>query len=228
MKKLLLLILTLTLAFSLCACGEEEPLYEGPAPLMEELDFSEVDPSTCTETDDVTEYVKINVSYSDARGTHQTGDIIIRLFPTVAPKTVRNFQTLVKNDFYNGSSFHRVVPNFMIQGGAGTANSASVAPIKGEFTENGFTNNLLHERGVISMARTSNPDSATSQFFIMHKDKAQKAVDGKYASFGVVVSGMNVVDGIACTDLQYNIPMQETSTPINPVTINYATFVTVN
>lgn len=120
----------------------------------------------------------------------------IELFPTVAPNTVRNFISLVNKGFYNGVVFHRVIPGFMVQGGdpQGTGQGGPGYSIKGEFNSNGFNNSLLHDRGVLSMARTSEPDSAGSQFFIMVA-KAP-SLDNKYASFGKVIEGMNEVDKI--------------------------------
>lgn len=127
------------------------------------------------------------------------GDIKIQLFPEVAPNTVANFISYVKDNYYNGLIFHRIIKGFMIQGGWGVSKND---PIKGEFNQNGFKNPLLHTRGVISMARTQNPNSATSQFFIMHKDSPH--LDGGYAGFGQVVEGIDVVDKIASvrTDFQ--------------------------
>ena len=200
----------------------DTPVEQAPAPTMEELDFSELDIGAVTETADVTDLVKLTVSYTDKDGASQTGDVIVRLFEKVAPETVANFQNLVKNGSYNGTVFHRVVKNFMIQGGA---LSTSTPAIKGEFSANGFTNNLSHVRGVISMARNAiNLDSATSQFFIMHADRAQ--LNGDYASFGYVVYGMDTVDGIANTTVQASVTMNgEISAPVNPVTIVSACFV---
>ncbi|MFD1957696.1 peptidylprolyl isomerase [Paenibacillus thailandensis] len=126
-----------------------------------------------------------------------TGDKIqIRLLPDVAPDTVNNFISLVKQGFYDGLIFHRVIPGFMIQGGdpEGTGMGGPGYSIKGEFAANGFTNDLLHRRGVVSMARSKDPDSAGSQFFIMTADAAY--LDGQYAAFGVVISGMETVDAI--------------------------------
>lgn len=124
------------------------------------------------------------------------GTILLQLNADIAPITVTNFMNLVKDGFYDGLTFHRVVPGFMIQGGAGNDNSKSVETIKGEFEENGIENGLSHQRGVISMARKDNDyDSASSQFFIMLEDDS--SIDGKYAAFGYVVSGMEVVDEIA-------------------------------
>ncbi|MBQ7391773.1 MAG: peptidylprolyl isomerase [Clostridia bacterium] len=123
-----------------------------------------------------------------------TGDIVIELDSSAAPITVDNFKNLVKSGFYENLSFHRVIKDFMIQGGA-PATGTDVASIKGEFSENGVNNPLKHERGVISMARADDPNSASSQFFIVHKTSPH--LDGKYAAFGRVISGMEYVDGIA-------------------------------
>ena len=119
------------------------------------------------------------------------------LYPETAPITVANFEKLVKDGFYDGVIFHRVIPGFMIQGGdpTGTGMGGPGYAIKGEFAENGFENKLSHTRGVISMARAADPDSAGSQFFIMHADADY--LDGQYAAFGHVVEGMDVVDEIA-------------------------------
>lgn len=123
--------------------------------------------------------------------------IKIELYPSVAPNTVNNFISLVNKGFYNGLCFHRVIKGFMIQGGCpkGNGTGGPGYSIKGEFKQNGFANDLAHERGVISMARTMSPDSAGSQFFIMHEDAPH--LDGAYAAFGKVIEGMNVVDEIA-------------------------------
>ncbi|MBD0859094.1 peptidylprolyl isomerase [Bulleidia sp. HCP3S3_F2] len=123
--------------------------------------------------------------------------IKIELDPTAAPITVANFEKLVKEGFYDGLTFHRIIPGFMIQGGdpAGNGTGGSKENIKGEFASNGINNPLKHTRGVISMARAMDPDSASSQFFIMHADAPH--LDGNYAAFGKVVEGMDVVDQIA-------------------------------
>lgn len=120
------------------------------------------------------------------------GDITLELFPSVAPNSVANFLYHVKNGLYKGLIFHRVIKGFMIQGGG---SNISLKPIKGEFKSNGFNNPIKHERGVISYARTSNPNSATSQFFIMHQNAPH--LDGAYAAFGKVINGIEVVDKIA-------------------------------
>lgn len=128
----------------------------------------------------------------------QNGKVItLELYPEVAPETVKNFEKLVNEGFYNGLTFHRVINGFMIQGGCpkGNGTGGPGYHIKGEFTSNGFDNTLKHTRGVISMARAQDPDSAGSQFFIMHQDAPY--LDGQYASFGKVIDGIDIVDEIA-------------------------------
>ena len=122
--------------------------------------------------------------------------IKIELYPEIAPQTVKNFVSLVSEGFYDGLIFHRVIPSFMIQGGDpnGTGMGGSKQNIPGEFSANGFKNDLTHDRGVISMARTSDPNSASSQFFIVVK--ASSHLDGQYASFGKVIEGIEEVDRI--------------------------------
>lgn len=130
--------------------------------------------------------------------------IKLELYPDTAPITTENFIKLVKEGFYDGLIFHRVIPGFMIQGGCpeGTGMGGPGYSIKGEFSSNGVANNLKHSRGVISMARSMNPDSAGSQFFIMHQDAPH--LDGQYAAFGKVVEGMDVVDEIASIPTDYS------------------------
>lgn len=130
--------------------------------------------------------------------------IKLELYPDIAPITCKNFEKLVNQGFYNGLCFHRVISGFMIQGGCpnGTGTGGPGWNIKGEFAANGIKNDLKHERGVISMARAMNPDSAGSQFFIMHEDAPH--LDGQYAAFGRVIEGMDVVDEIALTPTDYN------------------------
>ncbi len=125
------------------------------------------------------------------------GVIKAELYPSVAPITVENFVSLIEKGFYDGLTFHRNIPGFVIQGGCplGNGTGGPGYQIKGEFTSNGFENNLKHTRGVLSMARAMAPDSAGSQFFIMHADAPH--LDGDYAAFGMVIEGMEVVDQIA-------------------------------
>ena len=132
------------------------------------------------------------------------GVIKAELYPEVAPNTVNNFVSLVKQGFYDGIIFHRVIPGFMIQGGdpKGVGSGGPGYCIKGEFNSNGFKNDLLHTRGVLSMARTMAPNSAGSQFFIMHEDAPH--LDGQYAAFGKVIEGIDVVDEICKVRTDYN------------------------
>ena len=133
------------------------------------------------------------------------GDVFyVELYPDVAPNTVNNFISLVNKGFYNGLCFHRVIEGFMIQGGdpKGNGTGGPGYSIRGEFTKNGFKNNLKHKRGVISMARSMMPNSAGSQFFIMHADAPH--LDGQYAAFGQVIDGMVVIDKIASVNVDYN------------------------
>ena len=132
------------------------------------------------------------------------GIITAELYPDVAPQSVYNFISLANSGFYDGLIFHRVIPGFMIQGGCpeGTGMGGPGYCIKGEFFFNGVKNDLKHKRGVLSMARSSSPNSAGSQFFIMHADA--KHLDGQYAAFGKVTSGMDVVDAIASVQTDRN------------------------
>ncbi len=129
--------------------------------------------------------------------------IEIELYPDVAPISCENFEKLVRSGFYDGLTFHRVIPGFMIQGGCpkGDGTGGPGWQIKGEFASNGVKNDLKHTRGVLSMARAMNPNSAGSQFFIMHADAPH--LDGQYAAFGKVVSGMEAVDEIASTETDF-------------------------
>ena len=139
------------------------------------------------------------VTFETTRGT-----IKAELYPEIAPNTVNNFISLIQKGFYDGTIFHRVIPGFMIQGGdpMGTGIGGPGYTIRGEFSSNGFNNPLRHTRGVISMARAAHPNSAGSQFFIMHADAPH--LDGQYAAFGHVTEGMDVVDRIAsvATDMR--------------------------
>ncbi len=139
------------------------------------------------------------------------GDIMkAELYPEVAPNTVNNFISLVKKGYYDGLIFHRVISGFMIQGGCpqGTGTGGPGYNIKGEFSQNGFSNDLNHSEGVLSMARAMHPDSAGSQFFIMHKNSPH--LDGSYAAFGKIIEGMDIVNKIAAADTDYSDrPLEE-------------------
>lgn len=152
----------------------------------------------------------------------ENGDIIkAELYPEIAPNTVNNFISLVNKGFYNGLIFHRVIEGFMIQGGCpdGTGMGGPGYSIKGEFNQNRFKNDLKHSAGVLSMARAMHPDSAGSQFFIMHKDAPH--LDGAYAAFGKVTEGLEVVDKIASVNTDYSDkPLQ----PQRMATVTVETF----
>lgn len=189
--------------------------------------------------DSSSDYVKLNVSFTDANHEQRTGDIVIKLRPDCAPITVANFKKLVSEGFYDGTEFFRIIEGFMIQGGENDEKEADY--IKGEFSLNGVDNPLKHERGVISMARRGDDqndgfspytygdgvvsyNSASSGFFIMHVDYPY--LNGSYAAFGSVVLGIENVDHIATTELVYSEKYQDTVYPKNPVILNSATFVT--
>ena len=137
------------------------------------------------------ENVRIKIIMENGR------EMTAELYPEIAPETVANFTELIGQKFFDGIIFHRVIKGFMIQGGdpTGTGMGGSKKKIKGEFAANGFVNELKHERGVLSMARTMDPNSASSQFFIMHQDAPH--LDGQYAAFGKIIDGIDVVDEIA-------------------------------
>lgn len=188
------------------------------------------DKNSYTVSKTATNYVKLNVSYTDDEGEKHNGDIIVKLDPTSAPITVANFQKLVGEGFYDGLTFHRVIEDFMIQGGdpKGDGTGGSSQQITGEFSKNGIDNPLKHERGVISMARSGEHynengefdngyDSASSQFFIVHKTSSH--LDGSYAAFGHVVFGMTTVDGIAV------VATDEDDKPLRDAIIESAVFV---
>lgn len=136
--------------------------------------------------------------------TMDNGDVMKgELYPEIAPKTVKNFEYLANKGFYDGLTFHRVIPGFMIQGGdpKGNGTGGPGYTILGEFSANGFPNDLKHERGVLSMARAQDPNSAGSQFFIMHADAPH--LDGQYAAFGKITEGLDAVDKVAATPTNF-------------------------
>ena len=143
--------------------------------------------------------------------TMKNGDVFkAELYPEIAPQSVNNFISLIKKDFYNGLIFHRVIRGFMIQGGdpQGTGMGGPGYCIEGEFASNGFKNDLKHDEGVLSMARSMFPDSAGSQFFIMHKKSPH--LDGDYAAFGKIIEGMDIINKIAETKTdRYDRPVEE-------------------
>ena len=171
---------------------------------------------SCDETDSLPNKVVIDVK--------DYGKITVELYPDIAPATVRNFKKLVNQKFYDGLIFHRVIENFMIQGGdplgdgtgGQTDENGNKINIPGEFSENGFKNTLAHTRGVISMARSNDKNSASSQFFICQV--SYPSLNGKYASFGKVTEGMEVVDAIAA------VPTNSNDKPLTDVVITSITF----
>ena len=202
MKKLLILTLMFTLLLAGCT-AKEEPVTTAATTATKNADA--VDPSTVE---------KMNATIT----IEGMGDIKLELYPSKAPQTVANFAELARKNFYNGLIFHRVIEGFMIQGGdpTGTGTGGPGYAIKGEFAENGFENDIAHERGVISMARKNKPlDSAGSQFFIMHQDAQH--LDGLYAAFGRVTSGMDIVDKIAMSQTNAS------DKPVNDVVIEKIT-----
>ena len=201
MKKIICLTLALLLlcgAFVSCSDKNKDDIFE-----------------LVTVAEETTNYVLIRVK--------DHGSMVVELYPDVAPVTVANFQKLVGEGFYDGLTFHRIIENFMIQGGdpKGDGTGGSDEEIKGEFSANGVENNLSHKRGVISMARNSiSMDSASSQFFICHADS--DFLDGDYAAFGKVVYGLEIVDSIATVQTSYG------DRPLKDVVIKSIDFVTLN
>lgn len=210
----LLIVLVLLPCFAACEKAPEAPVVNMNE-IKSEIDAKSVD--DFEPADGMSEYVKITVT--------SFGSIVVRLRPDIAPITVANFQKLVSEKFYNGLTFHRVYPRFMIQGGdpKGNGSGSSSEKIKGEFSVNGYDNQLLHIRGVISMARAKGYDSASCQFFLMHADSA--SLNGNYASFGYIVAGLSVVDDICGIDLLYSSSDRANTTPKSPVVISSISFV---
>ena len=158
--------------------------------------------------------------------TMENGDVMkAELYPEIAPNTVHNFISLIQKGFYNGTIFHRVIPGFMLQGGDpdGSGTGGPGYAIRGEFRSNGFQNDLKHTEGVLSMARTMAPDSAGSQFFIMHKDAPH--LDGEYAAFGKITEGMDVVDKIANSETDFSdrprVPQMMKSVTVETFGVDY-------
>lgn len=197
MKKYLYMIISLiVLASVLVACGggANDQKDEGKEQTTENADKT---------NEEATEEEQVTPTGDNPIVTmtmENGGEVQMELYPEIAPNTVNNFISLVEDGFYDGLIFHRVIPGFMIQGGdpEGTGTGGPGYAIKGEFSSNDFENNLEHDRGVLSMARSWNPDSAGSQFFIMTDPSPH--LDGEYAAFGKVTEGMEVVDEIAASE----------------------------
>lgn len=184
--------------------NEPEPAQENAAPASEESKTAEEEPT-------VNNYPVATITMKDG------GVMKLELYPDVAPNTVKNFISLANSGFYDGLTFHRIYAGFMIQGGDPDGNGGGDPgySIKGEFKANGVNNTLSHKRGVISMARAQNPDSAGSQFFIMHADG--DFLDGQYAAFGMLIEGFDTLDALAATPTTYNPYTGEKSVPLEPV-----------
>lgn len=182
MKKILSLLISISMVFALSACGNTS--------VANALNSNETKSVSNVGGENTVQHKKVEISIKDY------GVIQVELDETAAPITVANFLKLVDNKFYDGLTFHRIIKGFMIQGGDpnGNGTGGSDENIKGEFASNGVPNPIKHERGVISMARAMDPNSASSQFFIMHQNAEH--LDGDYAAFGHVISGMEVVDAI--------------------------------
>lgn len=203
MKKVLIISILLITLLTGCGKKEDKDMSKGS---IEGIEYKEVD--------NITNYIKIKVE-------GYKNPIIAELYPDIAPITVANFQKLVNAKFYDGIIFHRVVNNFMIQTGdpTGTGYYGSEETIVGEFRRNGYTNNLKHERGVLSMARSNNMDSASSQFFIVQT--TYPSLDDLYASFGRVLAGMDTVDEIA------KVETDDNDKPLEDIKIKSIRFVEV-
>ena len=199
-----MLALTFVFTLALTGCGKTK---------------TETDTSAAAAADD--EHTRVKFTMEDG------GTFTMELYPEYAPKTVENFLNLVSEGFYDGLTFHRVVDDFMAQGGDPTLAGRSEAPsIYGEFASNGFTQNTLHhDRGVISMARTFVPNSASSQFFICYSDTYSNALDGSYAAFGKVIEGMETVDGFLDVERTYNGTDSTPASPVTPIVIAHAEIV---
>lgn len=206
-RRLPALLLVGLLALGLAACGQAPQTSPSSAPPQAQSTNSST-PNTQEER-----YVMVEMKIKDF------GTIKLELDREAAPITVQNFVDLVEEGFYDGLTFHRIFPGFMIQGGCpnGTGSGGPGHQIKGEFAENGWENPISHTRGVISMARSGDPDSAGSQFFIMHEDS--DFLDGKYAAFGKVVEGMEVVDALTEVEKTYSPTDRADTTPVDPPVI---------
>lgn len=200
MKKAISVLIAILMVFSFAACTNQP---EAPV----EEDVSEATGGNPVATITVKDY----------------GVMKVELYPDKAPNTVLNFISLANDGFYDGLTFHRVYKGFMIQGGCPEGNGTGDPgySIKGEFSANGFENDLTHTRGVISMARSKMPDSAGSQFFIMHQDAPH--LDGQYAAFGKVIDGLDVLDKIADAEVTINMSSGEMSTPVKSIIIESIT-----
>ncbi len=214
-NRLIALLLSLVLLCALTACGEKTQTTADTttsAAAKTDPQQTETDP---TKEETTMEHTKVLFTMENG------GTFTIELYPEYAPKTVENFIKLVESGYYAGTTFHRVYPGFMAQGGEG----ADTPTIKGEFASNGFSQNTLsHTRGVVSMARTSVKDSASSQFFICYDDVSY-SLDGDYAAFGKVIDGMETVDAFCEVEREYNGFDRVPTAPVEPIVIASAEIV---
>lgn len=224
MKRLLFLILTLCLLTAFVACDSDTPQISqnndttNTTTATPVVDLATSYTTSLPVADGVTNFVQFTMVGG--------ATFVVELYPEIAPETVDNFQRLVYAGFYDGLTFHRIYKDFMIQGGdpKGDGTGSSRMQIKGEFSANGYTGNTLaHERGVISMARKTDPDSASCQFFIMHQDTP--SLNGNYAAFGRVVAGMETVDTIAALEVTEQKISNEKTKPVRVPVIESAYFV---
>ena len=214
MKKLLTVILTvLAIAIPLASCAKDKA---ETAP--EETENTQQEQTSDTASDEL--YADaINFTIELENGGIMKGE----LYPNLAPKTVENFVKLAKSGFYDGLIFHRVINGFMIQGGGYDAdmNPKETSSIEGEFSANGFENPLKHTKGVISMARTQDPNSASGQFFIVQNDSPH--LDGQYAAFGRVIEGFDIIDEIAGVETSSDNKYRMDDFPVEPIVIKTIT-----
>ncbi len=216
-KKILALIFVLITALTLASCkdnGGEYTINEGVSISLDGKNITETTQTKGEKTTIRKKNVKVRFEMEDG------GGFVMELYPEYAPETVLNFCNLVNSSFYDGLTFHRVIPGFMAQGGdpEGTGMGGSDTKIKGEFASNGFDDNTLpHERGTVSMARSMDKDSASSQFFICFEEAPH--LDGEYAAFGKVVQGMETVDAMA------EAAVDENDKPLVDIVIKKATII---
>ncbi len=222
LKKSLAVFTALSLSLSLAACGVKNT--SSPVATQKPVaTATAVAPSkSVEELTQNKEYIEITVNVNGEDKTMKG-----QLYPDLAPETVENFKKLVSDGFYSGLIFHRVIPGFMIQGGGYTEDmrEKDADTIKGEFDSNGFKNPLKHEKGVLSMARTQVPDSASSQFFIMHETSPH--LDGEYAAFGKITEGLEVIDEIASVETT-SLANGMSDVPVEPVVIKSANIIVVD
>ena len=209
-RKILCLLLCAALVLLLAACGKPAQTPDTTAAPENTSGSTEAQPAQNDTKENTTmEHKKVKFTMENG------GTFTIELYPEYAPQTVANFLELAESNYYAGTTFHRVYPGFMAQGGEG----ADTPTIKGEFASNGFSQNTLsHTRGVVSMARTSVKDSASSQFFICYDDVSY-SLDGDYAAFGKVIDGMDTVDAFCEIEREYNGFDRVPTAPVEPIVI---------